>query len=188
MFYATRVEAINNGSVTDSQGKILSFIGDLPVKVGDVVYTDGKVVFGHAPKRGSVFLPDEDPTGVPVLSEDLRGYFTVNGKYQKYKIAGEEWITNAKRTYRHDQDGKSTVVEEEEQNDNVGKEDDDKKEKILKEEILDAEIVIDEETGTENGVYIAKKIIKKVPDEDSKDSEENDDAEGCKEDEHGVLS
>lgn len=117
MFYATTIKSVGNTGVVDAQGRYLSFIGDLPVKEGDIVYTDGKYIFGHAPPKGSPAFFDE-PSGIPVLGdeyslsteeqkEELRGYFTPSGKYKRYRVKGAEWITNAEKTYAHD--GKETA-------------------------------------------------------------------------------
>lgn len=112
MFYTTTIKSVGNTGVIDAQGRRLNFIGYLPVKEGDTVYTDGRFIFGNAPPKGSPAIFDE-PSGIPVLGDEyslsdsdpkdeLRGYFTTNGKYKKYRIAGDDWITNDKKTYAHD--------------------------------------------------------------------------------------
>lgn len=108
MFYATIVNEIGDRGVIDAQGKRLTFIGNLPVKVGDTVYTDGYVVFGNVPRRGSINYFIEKQRGIPVLGVDfdsgaeLRGYFTSSGKFKPYSIAGVDWIVNSKNAYAHD--------------------------------------------------------------------------------------
>lgn len=139
MFYATTIKSIGNTGVVDTQGRYLSFIGNLPVKAGDTVYTDGKVIFGHAPPKGSPAIFDE-PSGVPVLADEnltdedndeLRGYFTKRGKYKRYSIKGDDWITNSEKKYSHDDD----------------EEEDD-------EDIIDAEITEDgDEIIVKSGIY-----------------------------------
>lgn len=104
MFYQTTVKSVTAGGVIDVQGKPLSLIGNKLVRVGDLIWTDGNVVFGHTPIRGGGILPNE-PSGIPVLgARDLRGYFTSNGKFKRYNIAGNDWIVNDKKIYAHDTD------------------------------------------------------------------------------------
>lgn len=133
MFYATQIKSIDTGGVIDTQGKRLTFIGYLPVKVGDTVYTDGNVIFGNAPPKGSTQIFDV-PKGIPVLgnSSEFRGYIKSSGNYKPYRIEGNEWIVNGKKTYYHDNG---------------------------EENIIDAEIALDDE-GEEIGFYtVEKKII-----------------------------
>ena len=139
MFYQTQIKSIGYGGAYDVSGKWLSFIGYLPVKVGDTVFTDGNIIFGNATPRGSAinfFLKHE--MGVPVLAADLRGYFTQNGMYKPYAIAGENWIVNAKTIYSHDTDDS---------------------------ELIDAEIAIDDD-GNEIGFYSVEKEIEQFADWD----------------------
>ena len=111
MFYATKIQSVGYGYATDIHGKSLSFIGVLPVKAGDTVYTDGNIIFGHVPPRGAPAVFDE-LSGIPVLADDLRGYFTLQGVYKKYRIAGDYWITNGAKIYQHDS-GNSTIIDAE---------------------------------------------------------------------------
>ena len=110
MFYSTTIKSVGSGGVIDAQGRYLSFIGDLPVKEGDTVFTDGKVIFGHAPPKGSPAVFDQ-PSGIPVLGvedssdeNELRGYFTMQGNFKRFRIAGDEWIANDKKIYAHEDD------------------------------------------------------------------------------------
>ena len=111
MFYQTTIKSIGSGGIVDAQGRYLRFIGDLPVKEGDTVFTDGKYIFGHAPPKGSPAIFDE-PCGIPVLGDEyslsdgnpkdeLRGYFTNRGKFKKYDVAQDDWITNSKKNFAH---------------------------------------------------------------------------------------
>ncbi len=61
-FYATQVKAVGQGVIMSSDGKTLTCIGSMPVQVGDAVYTDGRVVYGHAPIKasGAVFNAPEN--------------------------------------------------------------------------------------------------------------------------------
>lgn len=122
MFYTTTIKSVGNTGVIDAQGRRLNFIGNLPVKEGDTVYTDGRFIFGNAPPKGSPAIFDEQG-GIPVLGDEyslsdsdpkdeLRGYFTKSGKYKKYGIKGDEWITNDKRNFGHGDaeiDGKKII-------------------------------------------------------------------------------
>lgn len=60
-FYPITVAAVGQGAIRGSDGKTLTCIGSMPVQVGDTVYTDGNVVYGHSPIKasGAVFkAPD----------------------------------------------------------------------------------------------------------------------------------
>lgn len=112
MFYATQIKSVGKGVAVDTRGNTLTFIGYLPVQAGDTVYTDGKIIFGNAPPKGSPAVFDE-PGGIPVLGADeLRGYFTLNGKYKKFGIKGNEWIVNNDKNYKHD-DGEENIIDAE---------------------------------------------------------------------------
>lgn len=119
MFYATEIAEISGEYAIDTRGATLRFIGYLPVKVGDMVFTDGTVIFGNAKVKGGYHVFDEKIlSGVPVLgsryllSSDvtiLRGYLTERGKYKKYEIAGRNWIVNSKGKYIHDLSGEDII-------------------------------------------------------------------------------
>lgn len=130
MFYATKIQSVSNGVAVDEHGRTLRFIGFLNVKAGDTVYTDGRVIFGNVKPKGGSDVVDE-PGGIPALADNLRGYFTKNGRYCRYKIAGEEWIVNGKKNFFHDKDA---------------------------DQIIDAEIAVEE--GKETGVYLVEKITR----------------------------
>ncbi len=103
MFYATQIKSVTNDGVVDIQGKSLKFIGYLRVKAGDTVFTDGKFIFGNVPPKGTPAIFDE-PSGIPVLGDDLQGYFNRNGKYRKYKVAQDDWITNSDKKFAHNKE------------------------------------------------------------------------------------
>ena len=44
--------------------------------------------------------------------DDLRGYFTKNGTYKKYSIAGNDWLVNSEKIYAHD-DGEENIIDAE---------------------------------------------------------------------------
>lgn len=99
-FYQTQLKSVGNGAAVDVEGKHLTFIGDYPCQAGDTVWTDGKIIFGHVPIRGTA-LTTPELGGIPVLADKLRGYFDKNGMFKKYSIAEDDWITNDKRLFRH---------------------------------------------------------------------------------------
>lgn len=102
MFFATQLKSVNSNGAVDVQGRSLTFVGYLRVKAGDTVYTDGKFIFGNAPPKGAPAIFDE-PSGIPVLGEELRGYFAKNGKYKSYQIAGDDWLVNDGKIFKHDE-------------------------------------------------------------------------------------
>jgi hypothetical protein len=53
--YNATVTGVGAGFV-NADGKTLRTIGNLPVKVGDTIYTDGRIAYGHVPVRGSVSM------------------------------------------------------------------------------------------------------------------------------------
>lgn len=105
MFYSTTIKKIGAGFAVDNEGKKLLFIGYLPVQEGDVVYTDGNVIFGNVKPRGYAPTLIDIPKGIPVLSDNLRGYFTQNGTYKRYQTAGSEWLVNDSSMFAHDSGG-----------------------------------------------------------------------------------
>ena len=119
MFYVTQIKSVGQSGVIDVQGRRLNFIGYLPVKAGDSVYTDGNVIFGNAPPKGAPAIFDAPPSGIPVLGDEdsygdeLRGYFTINGKYKRFSIKGDDWITNDKKKYAHDDGEDDDIIDAE---------------------------------------------------------------------------
>lgn len=129
MFFETTIQSINKNVITDIQGRKLSTIGDLPLVVGEKVWTDGKIIFGHVFEGTS--QPSFGTGGIPVLGtidddEKMRGYIKDSGLYRKYPIAEGDYILNAKQKYYH---GAS--------------------------DILDAEVALDDK-GNEIGLYTAE--------------------------------
>lgn len=109
MFFQTQLKTIGAGGAVDMQGRRLAFIGYLPCKAGDWVFTDGNIIFGNSPPKGSPTPATEQPSGIPVLSDDLRGYFTSRGKFKSYKIAGSDWIVNDEKIFAHDSDASNII-------------------------------------------------------------------------------
>ncbi len=101
MFYQTTVKSVTAGGVVDVQGKSLSLIGNKFVRAGDLIWTDGNVVFGHTPVRGGGIMFNE-PSGIPVLSaDDLRGYINNRGMFKKFNVAQDDWLANSKNFFAH---------------------------------------------------------------------------------------
>lgn len=121
MFFRTQLKSVGVGGAVDMQGRRLAFIGYLPCKAGDWVFTDGSVIFGNSKPKGAPAIFNAEPSGIPVLSDDLRGYFTTSGKFKKYRIKGDEWITNGEKKYSHD-NGEENIIDAEIARDNDGKE------------------------------------------------------------------
>lgn len=102
MFYSTTIKSVGYGGALDIYGNWLTFIGYLPVQVGDTVFTDGTVIFGNVPPRSSVTNIALEASGIPVLCANLRGYFNKHGVFKSYSIAGELWIVNSNEIFAHD--------------------------------------------------------------------------------------
>ena len=111
MFYRTQIKAVTDTAVIDMDGKPLQFIGWLPVKAGDWVFTDGRYIFGNVPPKGSpAVFADDEPSGIPVLGDEsflsekettLRGYFDKNKKFKSYAVAWDDWIVNSEKNFAH---------------------------------------------------------------------------------------
>lgn len=108
MFYRTQLKSIGTDGAVDMQGRRLAFIGYLPCKAGDWVYTDGTVIFGNFKPKGAPAIFDVAQSGIPVLCDsdstgekELRGYFTKRGEFKEYKIAQDDWIANSKTKFSH---------------------------------------------------------------------------------------
>lgn len=73
----------------------LRFIGNLPVSEGDLVWTDGNVIFGHVSPKGTPLLTSYPPV-VPALGFDnFKGFISQLGKYSYNKnFISADWITN----------------------------------------------------------------------------------------------
>ena len=64
--YATRVRAVGTGTVVDENGRSLLCIGRLHVDVGDIVYTDGRVVYGHERIEEGGLILDSPLNGIVI--------------------------------------------------------------------------------------------------------------------------
>jgi hypothetical protein len=72
------VRGVGNGGVLGADGRFLICLSAFPVKEGDVVYTDGRVVYGHAPIKagGEVVSPIEHLVPFFVMFYAKYGYDT----------------------------------------------------------------------------------------------------------------
>ncbi|MBR6012793.1 MAG: hypothetical protein IK062_03295 [Selenomonadaceae bacterium] len=112
MYYKTQIKDLSGNYIIDSQGKKLQTAGNKFCQVGDTVWTDGKIIFGHTPLRSTPLLPNVE-SGIPVVADALLddknvtcGYFKTSGIFKKKKIAEDDWTTNAKTLYKHGHDKK----------------------------------------------------------------------------------
>lgn len=99
MFFQTQIQSVGNGRIIDVQGRNLRTIGNFPCHVGDTVWTDGRVIFGHifeGTQNTPVILK-----GVPVLGDNLRGYVKKSGNLKNYNIAEDAWIVNDDKFFHH---------------------------------------------------------------------------------------
>lgn len=101
MFYQTTLQSVGDNCAVDVFGRSLKFIGYLPVQPGDIVWTDGNVIFGNVPPRSTAI--DGIIGGVPVLGDNnLRGYVTKNGKFRYFRIYDKDNnIINDNKYFRH---------------------------------------------------------------------------------------
>ncbi len=107
MFYATEIKEVSGEHAVDTRGTLLRFIGYLPVQAGDKIFTDGKFIFGNAKVKGYSVVDDEN-IAIPVLAaesnqtnEEMRGYFTNDGRYKNFTINQDDWIINSKNIFKH---------------------------------------------------------------------------------------
>lgn len=85
-----------------ADGKTLRVIGNLLVRPGDTVYTDGRIVYGHSPVREHANLPVNSPgvpfIGIPIgTDKEFQGYYT-DAALRKPKhignVTNDSFITN----------------------------------------------------------------------------------------------
>lgn len=80
-----KVNAVN-GTMINADGKWLYCIGNIPVRVGDYIWTDGRCVYGNVMEAGEPFiiLNSENEKGIPLLARNLKPkYF---GFFNRKKI------------------------------------------------------------------------------------------------------
>lgn len=78
------VRSVGVGGVVDDNGRSLRVIGNMPIKPGDTVWTDGRIVYGHRPVR---------PNVKPVVSEEIMYPYAGESGCGAFKESGEEVAT-----------------------------------------------------------------------------------------------
>ena len=84
----------------------LRFVGNLPVNEGDLVWTDGNVIFGHVPKKNSSSFPLQQPV-IPVkgYKDSFNGFISKGGQYTPNKnLIDDDWIVNNEISVEHGDD------------------------------------------------------------------------------------
>lgn len=76
---AVTVASVGGGGITDEDGRFLRMIGNLPVKAGDRVWTDGRVVYGHVPIRPQANPPTHKPGYPWSCDAHYAGAYTESG-------------------------------------------------------------------------------------------------------------
>lgn len=93
--YQTVLRSVNGYTAIGANGEKLQFVGNWYGKVGEIVWTDGNIIFGHSPLRASstmTIFPTN--SGIPVLCNNLRGYFSPAGTWSAYDVVQKDWIVN----------------------------------------------------------------------------------------------
>ena len=89
-----KVRSLCVGGLIDEQGRFLKVIGNLPIKEGETVWTDGNIAYGHIPIKSTV-KPFWADGGYPVLADGINGYIRESGTYK----AKELNLKNEPNTY-----------------------------------------------------------------------------------------
>lgn len=105
--YQTTLRTVNGISAVGANGERLIFIGNFPCRAGDIVWTDGNVIFGHtAPKASAIILPRD--VGLPLVYFDSNyafGYINNGGSIRKLPIGTQlsknDWIVNGEKAFYH---------------------------------------------------------------------------------------
>lgn len=82
-------------------GEPLIFIGDFPAQVGDTIWTDGKVIYGHRP-RYNVPIVSSSHKGIPVvygLESAGDGYFGRSGSWHDADLIRAPLVVNDAADY-----------------------------------------------------------------------------------------
>ena len=91
----------------------LRFIGNLPVSEGDLVWTDGNVIFGHIPRKNTPSIPVEQPAFPVEGFLNFQGFISQTGNYHYRKnFIVDNWIVNNKDNFIHGsetQDGQRII-------------------------------------------------------------------------------
>ena len=97
--YQTVLRSVNGYTAIGANGERLQFVGNWYGRAGDTVWTDGNIIFGHSPLRASSTMMVLPNIGIPVLCDNLRGYFSPAGTWSAYDIAQKDWIVNNENTF-----------------------------------------------------------------------------------------
>ena len=93
--YQTVLRSVNGYTAIGANGEKLQFVGNWYGSAGDTVWTDGNIIFGHSPLRASsTMMTLSSNSGIPVLCENLCGYFSSTGTWSAYDVAQYDWIVN----------------------------------------------------------------------------------------------
>ena len=104
--YNATVTGVGAGFV-NADGKTLRTIGNLPVKVGDTVYTDGRIAYGHVPVREQSLTVNKTK-GIPYISytSTSNGALSLAGtkiqkvdKYQDFHSKPSNWCYTYKGNF-----------------------------------------------------------------------------------------
>lgn len=91
----------------NADGKTLRTIGNLPVKVGDTVYTDGRIAYGHVPVREQSLTVNKTK-GIPYIcyTSTSNGALSLSGtniqkvdRYQDYHSKPSNWCYTYKGNF-----------------------------------------------------------------------------------------
>lgn len=92
------VRSVGVGGVVDDNGRSLRVIGNMPIKPGDTVWTDGRIVYGHRPVRPNV-KPVIEAMMYPYAGEIGCGAFKESGEkviavdnIEPLKSRGSNWM------------------------------------------------------------------------------------------------
>lgn len=93
--YQTVLKSVNGYTAIGANGEKLQFVGNWHGSAGDTVWTDGNIIFGHSPLRASsTMMMLTSNSGIPVLCNNRRGYFSTGGTWADYDVAQYDWIVN----------------------------------------------------------------------------------------------
>lgn len=92
--YRTRVRTVAAGGIIDDSGRYLAVMGRLPVQPGDMVYTDGNVVYGHSPLKEGRHTKVLSGIPIAIVGKEgnafilkYQGYISSSGVFHEYKFA-----------------------------------------------------------------------------------------------------
>ena len=74
------VQSVGVNGIVDDNGRSLRVIGNMPIKPGDTVWTDGRIVYGHRPVRPSVKPLSDEKIMYPYSGESGCGAIFASGQ------------------------------------------------------------------------------------------------------------